>query len=87
MLPSYLAQKALERDDRCVFSGVSSTDSDAFAVAWIFPPFEGYTVKCALFYDHRSVVLLFPWLRLSIQQLPDDPWLERKYRYEPDTIY
>ena len=46
-MPSSLARQALDRDDRCIFSGVSSTDT--FAVIWIFPPFEGFTVNVHYF--------------------------------------
>ena len=42
-----LARQALDRDDKCIFSGVSSTDS--FAATWIFPPFEGFTVNVHYF--------------------------------------
>ena len=46
LIPSSLARQALDRDNRCIFSGVSSTGS--FAVTWIFP-FEGFTVKVLYF--------------------------------------
>jgi hypothetical protein len=47
LMPSSLAQQALDRDDRCIFSGASPTDT--FAATWIFPPFEGFTVNVHYF--------------------------------------
>ena len=71
LIPSSLARQALDRDNRCIFSGVSSTGS--FAVTWIFP-FEGFTVKV-----HYFITTEQPFFDCQFQQLSDDPWLEWTY--------
>ena len=44
-LPSSLAQQALHRDARCVFSGqIPSIESDVLVATWIFPPSLGHEV-------------------------------------------
>ena len=48
-MPSSLARQALDRDDKCIFSGVTVSPTDTFAVTWIFPPFEGFTVNVHYF--------------------------------------
>ncbi|KAF8804989.1 hypothetical protein BYT27DRAFT_7011455, partial [Phlegmacium glaucopus] len=44
-LPSSIAERALARDKRCVFTGASPTcDPNTLVATWIFPPFLGYTL-------------------------------------------
>ena len=67
-LPSSIAEKALDRDKGCIFTGVlPASNSDASVVAtWIFPPVMGYTVStnimlcsdCALMVLYLVVVVV-----------------------------
>jgi hypothetical protein len=54
-------------------------------VTWIFPPFEGYTVNVHYFV-RLNLCLHSLWAPLSIERLSDDPWLETKYRQNPDAV-
>ena len=42
-LPSSIAERALVRDKKCIFTGASN--SNTLVATWIFPPFLGYTVS------------------------------------------
>jgi len=45
-LTSSIIQQTLDRDGKCIFSGVkSSSDSNAVVATWIFPPFLGYILS------------------------------------------
>ena len=67
-LPSSIAEKALDRDKGCIFTGVlPASNSDTSVVAtWIFPPVLGYTVStniilcsdCALMVLYHVVVVV-----------------------------
>ena len=56
-MSSSLARQALDRDDKCIFSGVTVSPTDTFAVTWIFPPFEGFTVNV-----HYFITIELPFL-------------------------
>jgi len=65
-LSTSITRQALDRDGRCIFSGVN--DVDELVTTWVFPPFEGYTVN-ELDFCHIVIVYIFSKSYQMIQGL------------------